>query len=69
MSIYMDDRTVVTNRRDLLLWAMEEWHEWSGKVGLRENLDKRAIVLAGAVKKEEKRSSCKTWKKEDGARP
>ena len=55
MSIYMDDRTVVSNRRDLLLWAMEEWHKWSGKVGLRENLDKHAIVVAGAVKKEEKR--------------
>ena len=26
MSIHMDDRTVVTNKRELLLWAMEEWH-------------------------------------------
>ena len=38
MSIYMDDRTVVTNKRGLLIWAMEEWHRWSAKVGLRENL-------------------------------
>ena len=52
MSIYMDDRTVVANKKESLLWAMEEWHKWSRKVGLRENLDKQAIVVAKTVDKE-----------------